>query len=172
MHVMIMGLPGHGKTSLGLELSKIYKAKRKPVGVLTPIEKDIPRWKAAGADFVTKNAATFEKVVTDPASFGAMLFFDEMRQTVGRRPDGFATFVTQARHGGHMLHLIGHRATQVSPETRGCCTELYCLRQDPKSAKLLSEQFGQEDVLKAPELGIKEYIHCTMTKGSARRGKL
>jgi hypothetical protein len=178
MDVLILGLKGQGKTTLGLLLAREYKKLGLPVAVMTPIVRDVPRWRNAGADFVTGDRAALLTMLKRPGSRGIMVFLDEAAETAQKYDKEIEVFCAKARHdgpnegGGHTLHFICQRATMMNVNVREMCTRLYMLRQGIEDCEVLARKWGQPQLRKGHLLQPLEYMHCTNVVGSFRQGRL
>ena len=173
MDSLTVGLKGHGKTTLNLKLVEAFKKIGEKSVVLTPMRNDVPRWKAAGAVWVTMDQAEFLRVVELPENWRLHLFVDEIEETIGQYDARVRKFVTQARNNnGHQLHFIGQRAKQVHPTVRNNCTRIFALRQTPADCEVLADMVGEARLAEAAELMPMEFVTATTVKGSYRKGKL
>lgn len=171
MHILLLGMTGQGKTSEALELIKAYKAQRLPVAVLTPKRDDVPRYRAAGADLVTMDRNLFLKVVRSDKSRKVMVFVDEGGQTIGRYNPEMEALLTDARHNANTVHIIAHRWTgQVNRTVLEQCTKLICFRLGMRDAKNLVADWGHPELIQVPKLLPMEFMYCTTTAGSLKRG--
>lgn len=153
-HVLIVGMTESGKTSFGKSLAAEYKRKGTGVIVLDPMGD--PEWQA---DVVTKDAALFSQ--TAERSQSCALFIDESGDEVGRYNDEMFWLATKARHFGHKSHFMTQRPAQLNKTVRDQCRHLavFCISRD--DAKLLSNDFGKEELLLANNLGQCEFFYTS-----------
>ena len=172
MDQLIVGLKGQGKSTLMMELVRQYKGLGLATAALTPIDRDLPRWQAAGVDFVTKDRAKLLALLKDPRSWGVMVMIDEAGQTIGRHDREVEGFCAEARHQGHTLHFGVQRATKMNKDIRENCTGLFAFRQGIDDAETLTRTFGHKELMECANLDVRQFIHCTTSKGSVSFGRL
>lgn len=90
----------------------------------------------------------------------AALFIDESGKMIGvNRRTPLEDTATMARHWGHVSTFIAQRARQVSPNVRNQTTTMVMFNQTKTDAKLLYDEWGYEEILEAPRLGVGEFFY-------------
>ena len=87
------------------------------------------------------------------------IFIDEATMTIDRGVE-FTDLFTRVRHVGHILHVIGHRATVLLPVQRDQFGKLILFRQSPGSAKIWAEEWAEPRMMEATELKKYEFLYC------------
>jgi hypothetical protein len=87
------------------------------------------------------------------------VFIDEATLTIDRGVE-FTDLFTRVRHAGHILHVIGHRATVLLPVQRDQFGKLILFRQSPGSAKIWGEEWAEPRMAEAAELKKYEFLYC------------
>jgi hypothetical protein len=87
------------------------------------------------------------------------VFVDEAKGTVAR-DDDLTTRFTQGRHMRHVLHIMGHRATNLLPEQRDQMETLFLFRQSPASAKIFADEWADERFSQATTLAKYQFLQC------------
>jgi hypothetical protein len=87
------------------------------------------------------------------------VFIDEATVTVGR-DNTLTDLFTRGRHQGHILHVMGHRATVLLPIQRDQFGKLLLFRQSPGSAAIWAEEWAEQRMHSATELKKYEFLFC------------
>ncbi|OAM87573.1 ATP-binding protein [Termitidicoccus mucosus] len=87
------------------------------------------------------------------------VFIDEATLTIDRGVE-FTDLFTRVRHAGHILHIMGHRATVLLPIQRDQFGKLLLFRQSPGSAKIWGEEWAEPRMVEATELKKYEFLYC------------
>lgn len=175
MHGLCLGVTRTGKTSLMLLLIPKYKSMGFKVAVLTVPMMDgnpDPRWRKAGADFVTTDKKKFLAVLHAPGTWRVMCFIDECNQTVGWHDLEMESLATAGSQHGLICHFISQRGQTFNKSVREQCTRLFLFRQGPDDAKALFNSFPHRAILDAVLLRNGEFFACTNEPGSLKVGKL
>ena len=151
MHSLIIGTTGSGKTNLAKTLCRKFKQAGKPTLVLDPLMDD--EW---DCDFKTSDKAQFLDVVKHNKQ--CIIFVDESGQAVGKYDEEMAWLATTARHWGHQSIFICQRAQQISKTVRDQCQRIWIFRVSNGDAKILAEEFVQDELLEAGSLGKFEFF--------------
>lgn len=154
LHVGIFGPSLCGKSTVAMWLILIYWNKYRIRSVVCDTNVH-QKWPSCALVF------------RDPVRFWAFaathrnlaVFVDEAKGTVAR-DDDLTTRFTQGRHMGHVLHIMGHRATNLLPEQRDQLEDLFLFRQSPSAAKLFAEEWADERFYQATTLAKYQFIHC------------
>lgn len=152
MHSLIVGTTESGKTTLAKKLANKHAGKNFPVIVLTSV------WEQWG-----NGIQVFDDQDEFLATFWAMnrkafAFIDEGKNFLAKFNDAMELTATQGRQWGWSCYYIAQRATMISPDIRGNCSQLFCFAQGSVDAKTLSEEFVQEGLLEAPNLKKGEFF--------------
>ena len=150
-HVLILGMTTSGKTTLAKRLAIAYKKQRINVLVLDPLND--PGWSAS---YISRNKSEFLAEVK--ARRKCAVFVDESGLMIGRYADEMQWLATTARHWGHRCHFISQRAMQLDKTVRDQCEKVFLFRVSFNDAKLLSEEFADNDILQAAKLERFEYL--------------
>ena len=145
-HVLIVGMTESGKTTLARNICADHMRKGTETIVLDPMCD--PRWHAT---FQTADPELFLDVAARSQS--CALFLDESGDTVGRYNDEMFWLATKARHFGHRSHFVSQRAMQLNKTVRDQCRYafVFCVSRD--DAKMLSNEYGHEELVNANTLG-------------------
>lgn len=147
-HCLLIGQTESGKTICAQRIAQAYKAGGIKVCVLDPM-KD-PKW---NADFITDNPDEYFSLVMDPdRSLQCALFIDEAGQSLDRYVGKQQWLTCQARHHGHVTHIISQRAQQVDTTIRSQCSTVYAFNVAVDDAKLYAKSFNAPVLLKCPTL--------------------
>lgn len=87
------------------------------------------------------------------------VFIDEATMTIDR-DTAFTDLFTRVRHVGHILHIMGHRATVLLPIQRDQFGTLLLFRQSPGAAKIWSEEWAEQRILQSCDLKKYEFLWC------------
>ena len=106
-------------------------------------------------------------VFRDPAKFwpfvwtqrGCAVFADEAGGTVARNNE-LTGFFTRGRQRGHVLHIMGHRATNLLPEQRDQLETLFLFTQSPSAVKIWSDEWADTRFEAALTLPKYEFLWC------------
>jgi DNA helicase HerA-like ATPase len=144
-HSLIIGTTASGKTEFAKSLARRYKRRKVSVIVYDPFMDD---W--GDADLVTPDMGKFMKGAEK--SSNCALFVDESGEAIGQYNTETFWLATRARHAGHSSHFITQRTAQLSPTVRDQCHNLFVFRVSPKDAEILSNEFVDEEIKRAPSL--------------------
>lgn len=165
-HSLIIGMTGSGKTTIATQMSSAYRRKNIKVIVLDPMLD--PRW---DADFITHDRGKFLYILQHPETVNCAVFVDESSTMIGHYRKEMFWLATQSRHRGHNVHFICQRAKQISPNVREQCQYLFMFNSSIDSAKELANEFNRIELIRANELTIFEYFHCSRF-GPLQKGKV
>lgn len=144
MHSLIVGTTGCGKSTLAKKLSAGLKKSGKGVLVFDPLlSRD---WYA---DYITDNKDDFLDLAK--RSKNCVLFIDESVE-LGKFNASMDWFATRARHWGHVSFFICQRVQQLNKTVRDQCANLYLFRVSYGDAKILAEEFVQDELIKSCNL--------------------
>jgi hypothetical protein len=160
-HVLIMGMTLSGKTTLAKRLCHAYMAQGINCIVLDPIND--PGW---NTPYTFRDGTEFLDVCK--ASRQCAVFIDESGSAIGTHAHEMQWLATQARHWGHKSHFIMQRGQQLDKTMRDQCTHLYLFRVSKDDAKILANEFAQDELLQANELKQFEFF-STSKFGTPRR---
>ncbi len=135
-HVLSCGTTMSGKTSMGIILSRKYRAEGIKNLVLDPFSN--PAW---ASDWSTREPEEFLRAVKSPDARQCALHIDEGGMTVGRYNAPMEWCATASRHHGHKAHFYTQAPQQLSTIIRGQCSQafVFCLGED--SAKVMVKEF-------------------------------
>lgn len=163
-HSVLVGITECGKTTLGIEMAKAYKAQDVGVLVLDPF-KD-PRW---DADFITSNPDEFLNVLWD--SEKCACFIDESADMIGRYDKLMIQTATRGRHWGHNMHYLTQRGQELSKTVRSQCRHLFLFSICLDDAKIFAKEYNKNELLEVVDFPAGEYYHAQRFK-PLERGKL
>jgi hypothetical protein len=83
-----------------------------------------------------------------------MAFFDESGVSIGHHNRPAQAPATMGRKKGHLNHFIVQRLTQISPNVRGMCSELYLFRCSRSDALTLADEFNCRELADAGTLAM------------------
>lgn len=87
------------------------------------------------------------------------VFIDEATISIDRDA-AFTDLFTRSRHAGHIIHVMGHRATVLLPIQRDQFGTLFLFRQSPGAAKIWSEEWAEIRIQGATSLKKYEFLYC------------
>lgn len=143
-----------GKTTLAVNLSRIYKRKGYGVLVLDPLLDK--RW---NCDFLTDDANRF--LESAKRSRNCKLFLDESGETVGRYNDEMFWLATRARHFGHQSHFITQRVVQLNRTCRDQASHLFVFRVSTLDAKTLAIDWSNAELEYSSILNKFDFLYTT-----------
>lgn len=147
-----------GKTTLAKMLSHALHGQSKNVIVLDPMND--PGW---AADYRTSKKEEFLEVFwTNQSCF---VFIDESGKMVGRYDELMQELATSGRHHGHSVFFVSQRGAQISATVRAQCRHVYLFNSNKSDCKTLSEEFNQEELLKANKLPQFYFYHASRFGG-------
>lgn len=147
-----------GKTTLAKKLSHALYGASKNVIVLDPMND--PGW---ASDYRTANKEEFLEVFwTNQSCF---VFIDESGKMVGRYDELMQELATSGRHHGHSVFFVSQRGAQISATIRAQCRHVYLFNSNKSDCKTLSEEFNQEELLKANKLPQFHFYHASRFGG-------
>ena len=154
LHVGIFGPSLCGKSNVGKWLMQTYWSH---MGVRSVVlDPNIhQKWPSCALRF------------TDPAKFFPFLwairncavFIDEAGGTVNRNND-LTGYFTRGRQYGHVLHVMGHRATNLLPEQRDQFESLFLFRQSPTAVKIWADEWADVRFAEALTLPKYQFLRC------------
>ena len=150
MHTLIVGITESGKTTILKRLVEKH-LKNFEVIVLTSIFDAWPQGSHVFDD-PDKFLQTFW------ASKKCIAIIDEGSVTIGRYNEAMEKTATQGRHWGHSCYFAVQRASQISPNIRAMCSQLFCFSQGQKDSDILSEEFNQPLLQNASSLKKGEFF--------------
>lgn len=163
-HSLIVGTTLSGKTQLAKALSNEYAQKGVPSLVLDPLRS---RWDNAA--FQTTDPDKFSDVVRK--STRCAVFVDESGNIMGRWDTTLQWLATEARHFGHRSHFISQRPALLNLTVRDQCEHIFIFRVSQKDAKMLAEEFVNDDLLDAAKLPKLHFI-WVQRFGETKRGRI
>lgn len=92
-------------------------------------------------------------------SKGLAAFVDEAGGTVARANDLTGKF-TRGRQRNHVLHVMGHRATNLLPEQRDQLETLFLFTQSPSAVKIWADEWADPRFEQALTLPKYEFLWC------------
>lgn len=153
LHVGIFGPSLCGKTYAAKQLSLAHWRQRRRSIVCDP---NGEQWGAHALCF----SALDERFL---AAFwkhrNCAVFIDEATMTIDRDA-GLNDLFTRGRHQGHILHVMGHRATVLQPIQRDQFGSLLLFRQSPGSAAIWAEEWAETRMQEATTLLKYEFLFC------------
>jgi hypothetical protein len=182
-HSGILGMTESGKTTLAVNLSKLYYRNGYSIIVLDPMCD--PRWRPEGYRdplpgeerrfFQTADPDVFLKTFWD--STGCMVFIDESGDTVGRYDIAMQQTATKGRHWGHSVHFLSQRGAQINRTVRDQWSNLFLFNTAKKDAELHAHEWNQPELENANLLPQGHYYHVVRfdkdgKAGTLKRGKL
>lgn len=153
MHSLTVGQTMSGKTLCNQALARVYQ--QRGIGVVVLDRMTDPAWRLAGCEkfFMCTDVDEFMSFVKDPDKcLQCALFVDDSGGAMSKYIGDFDWITTEARHFGHVTHLIAQRAQQVAINIRTQCGVLHAFNISPKDAKLYSEDFNDPEIANAYNL--------------------
>ncbi len=99
------------------------------------------------------------------------VFIDEAGGTV-RRNNDLTEYFTRGRQYGHVLHVMGHRATNLLPEQRDQFETLFLFTQSPSAVKIWADEWADPRFEQALTLPKYEFLRCEKYGDPATRRHL
>lgn len=158
MHAMICGMTESGKTTLAKILAKRIRAKGYNVVVLDPLQD--PEWEA---DYQTDDPDKFMEVARN--SIRCLLVVDEAGESVGQYDKTRHWLATRARHWGHTSFFLAQRAQMIARTVRDQCGIAYLFRMSLDDAKLMANEFAEEELKNINRLKQFEFFYVTRFGG-------
>lgn len=152
-HTLIVGQTNTGKTTLALQMAQKWSAQGFPVLVLDPMLD--PRWKPYAA-LQTPNKDEFLRAYF--SSKGCRAFVDESIEVASNSDKDIILTATRGRHYGHANVYISQRANSVARNIRTMCFQVASFKQHRDDAKILSREFGDDDLMGVTKLVRGEYM--------------
>lgn len=147
-HCLTIGMTDSGKTSLNKNIAAWYQSQGIKTIVLDPMHDD--SWPA---DFKTDDTDEFMALVKDPERcLQCALFVDESGMSLNKYDTSLQWLTCQARHFGHITHIITQRAEQVDPNIREQCKTLFAFQVSIDDAKKYAKSWNNDLIFKAAEL--------------------
>ncbi len=154
-HKLVLGMTGFGKSTLNRQLIAQAWNQQPRVASLV-LDPNLEGGWGEGAQFVTDNADEYLDIARRSES--CLLLVEEAGETL-QRDRSYGWIVTRSRHFGHVAVLSTHFATDILPVMRNQCTEAFVFRQNFDAGKVLARQYADDLFLRAPQLGVGQYIH-------------
>lgn len=151
LHVGIFGPSLCGKTNVAKWLVLTYWLQFRIRSVVLDPKFD-QVWPACALRFY--NAERFWEFIA--RSRGLAVFADDMG-TDGRQKS-LVEFFTCGRHNHHVVHVMGHRISNLLPEMRDQLQTLFLFDQSPTAAKLWAEEWADERLREAAGLPQYEFL--------------
>lgn len=155
MKIAIVGPSECGKTFLAKSLARVHMRAGRPVLVCDPLGSKWP------AKWVTTDGGAL--MARAKASLDSTLFIDESGLAFDRDRH-FRWLAVTSRHHGHVVYMLMQDYTQLLPEMRKQCTQLYLFACHPDEAEIWARQFpkaAQAITTLAPNLNQYEFLHVT-----------
>lgn len=153
MHTLIIGMTESGKTTLGKELCRAYRA----AGFSTLVfDAAFNRW---DADYQTGDAGQFFRTAVKARR--CMLFIDEAGKAVKWSNREAVDIATMFRHFGHSAHFLGQRPAMIAPSVRYNCARLCLFRVSREDAGDLAAEWGHREIMTAPDLPAGSFLDIT-----------
>jgi len=165
-HCLIAGRCESGKSTLARRLAREYAERGIQSLALDPIGD--PKWKEVSA-FCTSDSSQFMEVAG--ASRSCALFVDESGEVIGRYNSEMFALATRFRHYGHRVHFLTQRPAQLSPTVRDQCSTMYLFACSMKDAKILSDEWGRQEIADAHKLNQGEFFFLPRF-GDCARGRI
>jgi hypothetical protein len=161
----IFGPKLSGKTTLAVQVSRLHWIRHRMRSlVLDPWLTNF-----GPQAWVTKDEDAFWRA-TWSAKEGSLVIVDESTRMIARNQDLIPVF-TELRHKHHKLLVIGHDGVNLLPIMRAQIDTLYLFRSTKKAATIWAENFTQDGLLEAMQLGQHEFLF-TVSYGRPRRFRL
>lgn len=149
-HALIVGAAGSGKTTLATSICAEARKSHKLTAVCDPLAN--PKWRA---DFFSQNFDGFKHfLMTHKCVFA---FIDESGAVLDRHDKGHEWVTTISRNYGHHVFLLCQGIKQLSPMTRGNCSNAYVFNTTYSALGMIAEDFNHPELLKFPRLGRGEF---------------
>lgn len=169
-HGAILGMSGSGKTFLARNLASGYKGAGR--NVLSLHKPDEP-WKQNEVTIQTSHVDLFldkieeireENEILIESGMEAMckswVCFIELSDAEADKNDKrLHLLFSKGRHNGLKLYYLSQRGQSVHPNIRENCSELFLFSCYMKAAKNWSEEFCDDELLKAAKLPKYEFYH-------------
>ncbi len=150
-HILIVGTTGCGKTTLARQLAIVAVSKRRRVVVFDPMRSKWP-----DGCLVYDDEREFSQRALRTRN--ALFIIDEAGETIGRCNYEMFWLATRARHLNAQSVFITHRPTQLSNIVRDNCNRIFMFRSTAAVAKMMSEEFTDDNLLAAVDLKSHEYL--------------
>lgn len=167
MHTLLVGKTGAGKTHYGKHLARLALESGRAVLLYDPLGNPFPcTWRTSDPDRFLDMAK---------ASRDCLLVIDEaptICTNLGAHKK-FEWLATMSRHNTAVRdpkrkHMFGHRClfmaqdvTKIGVVYRRNCTHLFLFNVMPSSARLLADEFGDDELLKAPTIPRYHFLYAT-----------
>lgn len=151
----MIGKTNTGKTLLSKHIARGLKSEG--YGILVLDGMGDKEWLEV-ADFYTTDAAEFRMIAE--RSSNCFLFIDEAGMFCKLHDEENYWFATQARHWGHSSFFISQRGVQIAPTVRYQCTRLFLFSCSKTDAKVLADEFGEDELLNATRLEKLEFYRA------------
>ncbi len=159
MQSIVLGIGGMGKSTLAAQLAQSHVDRGDGVLILDP--NNDPLWPSGpNVRKLSGKGASLRYLRLAKLSIKCALFIDEIGESIGRGKDAsdLKWLATRCRHWGHRSYFIGQRAVLVEPTIRSQCTTGYVFRQSVDDAKALAKDFADQDMLRASQLRVGEFL--------------
>jgi GTPase SAR1 family protein len=152
----VMGPSMCGKSTLVQTLSHEYflREKRQTIA-LVPMDKSIAAWGAHSRVF--RDREQFLDFVQE--TINCLIVVEDASVTINKDRDVNFLFTT-IRHQGHKLIVVGHHATNLTPQMRDGIERLFLFAQNKDSLELWQNIFPQIDFSQALTLQRYEFFSC------------
>ena len=144
-HSLVVGMTESGKSTLAKRLVMDWRHRGRAVLVLDALHD--PAWHC---DFLTSSGPEFQAVVR--GSRNCLVVVDEAGEYVGQYDKELSWLATRGRHWGHSCLFVAQRASQISRLVRDQCSFLMCFAVSKYDARILSDEWGRDELLDAPQL--------------------
>lgn len=166
-HCLTIGMTESGKTALNKSIAAWYQQHGVKTVVCDPMHD--ASWPA---DFKTDDIDEFMALVKDPARcLRCALFIDESGMSLDKHDVTLQWLTCQARHFGHVTHIIAQRAEQVNVNIREQCKTLYAFQVSLDDAKKYAKSWNNDMILEAASLPQGHFIRAERF-GACERRKL
>lgn len=169
-HGAILGMSGSGKTFLARNLASGYINNKRQVLCL---HKPDEPWKSSEVtlqtcyvdlflDEITKRVEENEILIQSGLSnmcISLVCFIELSDAEADKNDKRLHLLFSKGRHNGLKLYYLSQRGQSVHPNIRENCSELFLFSCYYKAAKNWSEEFCDDDLLKAAKLPKFEFYH-------------
>lgn len=166
-HRFICGMTLSGKSYYALKYAA--GSKKRAIVLMPPSLKiEAQKWRDIDATVFTEQSAFIRAV---ERSENALVIIDEAGEYCTLQNKEIHPVITRGRHRGHTVTLIAQRYSAVCPAMRGQTNICVAFRQGNTDAKLMADDYANQDILKAVQ-SLKEYEYVRFDRfGKLTRGK-
>jgi chromosomal replication initiation ATPase DnaA len=156
MRLAVMGPSMCGKSTLVQTISHEYFLReRRQTIALVPHDKSVASWGSHSRIFRDKDQfLDFVKETHD-----CLIVVEDASTTIKQDRDCDFLFTT-IRHRGHKLIVVGHRATNLTPQMRDGVERLFLFAQNKESIEIWQSIFPQIDFSHTLTLQRYEFFTC------------